>query len=365
MNQLLNYFLISFRQSLPIVGFIIILSFQTGCVGKMGDKSTNKEIIEEFNIIPLEGELILRGEEDLTTGINLFITDSLYTIISMTEDENIFWSYDLQTSDLVHAFGVRGNGPNEFLMPIPFNSLNDKKNFVSLFDINLRRFSDIYIDKDSLSISQKAYPRILDHSLEIGKVNGLYYGARSGSFSEGLFYIYDEELDSIRWIEYSSPIDSEVSPRKKYNMYYGRLCVSERGVVKSLDFFNKILFYDFVGNFIKEVQLGKEELTPNWNYLVDNVDYSSPSYLVDMCISEKYIYCCHIHVYYDKNGEEVGREFSKIHVFNWDFNYVSTFQLDTYAYSVDVDESDTFLLTMVSDGTGLVNVIRYEIPKLH
>lgn len=317
------------------------------------------EIIDNLKVREIKGTVINRGETDLTVSNDLIILDSIYALVDLSNDGDIFRSYHLRTGEKYASAGNRGNGKNEFLMPISYCSDNQKANSFDVFDINLGRLSNIYMRKDSLHIIQDVMPALLTHSFISGKVGNTFYATKLDN-ADGLYYI--SISDSLfRWVEYSSDIDKKISSKHNLysSMYNNIICASKKGVAVAFRFINKILFYTPNGNLVKEVQIGKDAMHPTWDELSEDIDYSTAKiFFLRMCITEQYIYA----LQYDDNINSEKRQYSLVHVFDWDFKYQHTLRLDSFAGSLKVDKTDSFMLTLVDDGTGLTDVIRYDLP---
>jgi hypothetical protein len=331
----------------------ILCSIYFSCAEKKNNFNT-EEIINTFRIHNLKGEVVILGEKHLTISNDIVMTDSICTLIDLSQNDKVFRSYNLSDFSENRFIGDRGNGPQEFLYPISFNSKNKDRNSFCVFDLNLMKISEIQVRRDSVYISKEESIPALVGCFNINRLNDVpytYWGTRSGEEASGLYFIYNIEQDSLKWIDYSSKFDEQLEPSKKYELYYNTLCIGDRGVIVALRYFNKVLFYDLDGQLKKEIQLGENALHPKWDR--GQMDYSSKSYFYDMCTTDKYIYCLW-----------VDDTHSKIFAFNWLFDYILTFQLDSRAMRLEVSNNDSFILTIVDDGTGLANVVKYDIGNI-
>lgn len=340
-----------------LISISLILAFS--CISK---KESPLEIIKDFNIFNIEGETVIIGDTDLTISNDMIITDSLCVLVDLSQSGKIFRSYDLYTFEKKLFWGDRGFGPEDFFYPISFNSININQNTFEVFDSNNIRASEIYATKDSVSITKSNPFPAFTGCFNINRINSdIYLGTKVGEESKGIYFIYNSTKDSLSWIEYSSIYDKDIPKEHKYKMYYNTLCASEKGIVVSLRYFNKVLFYDKKGDIIKEVQLGNEALYPKWDKKEEEIDFNeTKTYLMDMCITENHIYCLWI-----EDDEEANRKKpSKIFVFDWDLNYKSTLQLDKAIVRINASQNDSFILGIIDDGTGLTNVTKYNLPEM-
>ena len=211
------------------------------------------------------------------------------------------------------------------------------------------------------------YPERLAFCSNLNKVGtGTYFGTKTGWESEGLYFVYDESQKTFKWVEYSSGFDKGIDPRYKYEAYSNYMCVNEEKqiVAIALRYFNKVLFFDFDGNLIKEVQCGKTERAPEWNkannMLTDESYGLAAICFIDVQMTDRFIYCLCL----EPGKEHETLDPSRIYVFDYEQNLAAAFQFDRTVSRIAVNNNDKFLLGVSDDGTGLTDVIKYGLPEM-
>jgi hypothetical protein len=344
-----------------LIGCICFLILSSCNKPKGGNVET--AIIENIDYKQINGELAIKGDDDLTISFDILIVDSLCVLIDFSNNGKIFRCYKLNDFNHKMFFGDRGQGPNEYLTPLFFKSIN--KNSFCVFDLNLSKITEFGVtDHDSLKIiSEKNIPNLMYSSNlnQIGK--DIYIGTKFNETAEGLYFKYDFSQDTLAWIDYSTKFDKYIEINK-YELYYNTLCVNKDHnlIVCALRYFNKVLFFDLDGNKVKEIQIGDKEFFPEWDKENNAVAPSSLMYFLDMCITKDYIYCLWLDLVEQNN--EFKHQSSKVFVFNWDMELTTSLQLDMPIGRIAVSNDDSLLLGLVDDGTGLTDVIKYDIADI-
>ena len=332
-----------------------------------GGTANNKEIIEDPVFRDLAGKLLIRGEDKLMVSNDITLTDSVLTMVDMmTAEGRFFLSYSLDDGRFLYSFGSKGHGPQEFTGPVlSFKPKNKVKDKFRVYDINSLRSAEITIRSDTAYIAQAPSPGKLGFCFNLNKTDdGTYFGTRLGDY-EGLYFMFDESQETFKWVEYSSEFDKDIDPRYKYDAYYCDMCVNEekRIVVAALRYFNKVLFFDFDGNLIKEVQLGKTEITPRWDRVNNVVDHElgAPLCFIEVQMTDNYVYCVYLGLS-DERSEI--QDPSEVYVFDYDLNLAAAFRLDRAVSKIAVDRDDRFFAGTTDDGTGLTDIVKYDLPKM-
>lgn len=341
-----------------IVGVIALALFSCN-----RQENGNRHIIamEDIDFKQLEGKVVVKGDDDLTIGFELLIVDSLCILIDFTRQGNIFRVYDTEDFNKVRFFGEIGQGPNDFMLPLWFISTFEKDGF-SVFDMNQARITEFGITNRDL-ISTVSTKRVLPllHSSNVNQIDENRFIGTRDLTANGLFFIYDHSQDTTEWISYTTRHSRNIR-ENRYGFYVNILRANEDKnlIVCALRFFNRILFFDFEGNHIKEVQIGSRESFPEWDREWQMVSFSATTYFLDMCTTTEHIYILWVNGFFDET-DEFRQDPSKVFVFNWEKELVSALQLDMPVARIAVSEDGTMLLGLVDDGTGLTDVVKYDI----
>ena len=317
--------------------------------------------MEDIHFKQLEGKLVIEGDDDLTIALDILVVDSLCILIDFTQQGNIFRVYDTESFNKVRFFGEIGQGPNDFLAPPWFVSTVKKNRFI-VNDMNQARITEFCTaNRDSINIisSRNIFPLL--HSTSVNQIDENRFIGAKPLTANGLFFIYDYSQDTMEWISYTTRHSRNIR-ENRYRFYVNILRANEDKnlIVCALRHFNRILFFDFDGNHIKEVQIGSEDLFPEWDREWGMVSFNSTIYFLDMCTTTEHIYILWVNGSLDEAGE-FRQDPSKVFVFNWEKELVSALQLDMPIVRIAVSKDGSMLLGLADDGTGLTDVIKYDL----
>ena len=331
------------------------------------EESRNRYIIamEDINFKQLEGKLVVKGDDDLTIAHELLIVDSLCILINSTERGGIFRVYDIENFNKARSFGEIGQGPNDFLAPPFFISTRENDGFSVIDRIQARIVEFCNANRDSIHITSTREILPLLHSSNVNQIDeNLFIGTKSLS-ANGLFFMYDYSQDVMEWISYTTRHSRNLrGHRNRMYISFLRANKDRNLIVCALRFFNRIVFFDFDGNHVKEIQIGYRELTPEWQREWNMVSMSSTTYFLDMCTTTEHIYILWVNAFFDEIGEFIRRDPAKVFVFNWEKELVSALQLDKPISRIAVSEDGSMLLGLADDGTGLTDVIKYDLRSI-
>jgi hypothetical protein len=346
--------------------FLLSAFIFVSCSNKQKQRVSIVNNVKSHDII---GEVVINGIDDLLRSNDFTILDSLVVIRNakeITKHGAFFYIYGLYNFKKKCSFGSFGSGPEDFSYPVFFKTekLRNSGNSFSVMDLNLSKISHVTIANDFTHINfGKVTPNLL-FSFNLNQVNdSVFYGTKTGGDSKGLYFQIDISQDQITWVDYSAQNENKIRASRKYELYSNTLCVNKEMevVAVALRYFNKILFFDYYGALLKEIQIGQEELFPAWDKNEDFISSSSRSYFLDLSITNKYIYGLWVE---NHDGKKHGDPSSKVFVFDWKYRYIATLNLDYPAYRIRVSNQDSFILSLVDDGTGLTNVVKYDIQSI-
>ncbi len=117
---------------------------------------------------------------------------------------------------------------------------------------------------------------------------------------------------------------------------------------------NKIQFFDLRGNIVRDVKVGENNAAPVNNGL-GQLDYEkSVKYMLDVCNSDKYVYCLY-------NGDKDFENNSLILSFKWDGSHVKTYQTDRKLKKIAYDKISKKLVALAANDNGSRDVVCYPV----
>lgn len=297
--------------------------------------SIDQRIIENNVIYPNVNEIKLK-ETLYVDEIGIF--DSLIVLINRYS-EPIFMLYD-ENFTLKKAFGTIGHAPDEFIFPFFLHTQSsEKEGFLSVYDVNTASFKYINVSKIQTKeeyIYSKKMPSCLIGSPNLILLEDSCFLGNMDN-GQGIFFIHAKNNKNLKWINFPPILKS---PHKDFTvMNMNRITVNydTQEIVAAMGYYNLMFLYDIKGNLKKTIQIGEKLKEP---YLVKKHYISEHSliYSREIVSTSKYIYVLLLNVEEHK-FEDIDNPPSKILVFDWDLNYVSTYQLPHYASTFAIDPS--------------------------
>lgn len=327
-----------------------------------GNKHAKVDVITDVKEQAIYGEVVIRGDDDLILFGEIILLDSLLVLINdrrMYNYGSFFHVYDLSDFKKRYSFGNVGMGPEDFITPLSFKSKRKDGKSFNIDDLNQGRLSKITIINDEIVVDAKTTISPLLYSFDMNLIHDtLYFGKKIG-YPQGLYFKYNTVKDTLSWVDYPSAGRRD-DMHENYLLYYNKLCVSEKKeiAVVALRYFNKILFFDSEGIVLKELQIGEQEIYPLWNNSTSNVDSTSRFCFCDIDITDKYIYCLW-------NGSKGSVKSERIvFIFDWNYRCITTLKVDYPINSIKVSNDDAYMLSIVEDGTGLSNIVKYDLQPI-
>lgn len=305
-------------------------------------------LVDEKETAYSAGQLVFK--EDMRQFFYMHITDSLVFLTSQ-RNESPVTALSLENFERIVELGDRGQGPEGVQFPLFLKNISGKSD-VELYDLNMKSLIHIgyNTEKQRYTMEKEIMHDSLWPSINLNKIsNSLYFGNSLVPFNKGLYFKWDELTSTKEWIPYY-PMTKKKYDEDITHLYRNSILANgEKGIVVcALTCFNRIVAFDLDGNILKDIQIGKEVVEPVMEDF-ERLKFSDGTemFFFDVVGTENYFYCLW-------NRSEIGidvdqRENSKIFVFDWDLNHVSTIQADQPLASFDVDPYDRYFLGLFSD----------------
>lgn len=346
-------------RTISFISFLLLLIVVAiSCSTKNRDKLPQTELLAAIDSITLHDKCYYTA----------MIYDSL-VLLTTDCDTNYFHIYSKNTLRHILSFGKKGKGPSDFSSPFPFktNSLILEP-FTALEYFNLNSplissidFSNITKYEDILShINTTLIDIDLFMNIELNKINESEIAGIDIGRPNGLFFIYNSNSKTKKWIEFSPKLKSFDS-RLTSTIYAGSLCTNRKVLVFANKFFDEISFYRTDGNLIKKYNYtyGSQ---PSINSNNNTLDTSSKIYFTKSYATSSNYYVLRLN-----NSIEAVRKTTKLEssllIFDWNSNLIKNFGLSSLPVCFCVDETDNMLFTIekINSGEGLVCIKKYNL----
>lgn len=274
------------------------------------------------------------------------IMDSLLLLIDRC-DTCIFHVYNMNQDSIISSFGQNGQGPDDFIYPLFLNNVNGMDS-ITCYDTGLKTLKIMdkneCISSHSVKIVSRSMPPQLLSSPDLSQERFGYIGC-TDTGGEGLYFKYMESEDTLIWVNYPPSIQdlkgiAGNGSRITCNDSMQRVAISMR-------YYNRLFLYDCDGNILREVQMGKDEITPQIDFKHKHVKRESILCSFDIQSTDSYIYV--LSFYQPEMDVHKPDLTSKIFVFDWDLNYIKTYLLPHKAHSMDIDKNANKLIYIGND----------------
>lgn len=266
-------------------------------------------------------------------------------------NDSIFHIYDLTTSRLKYVFGVRGEGPNEFVLPWMLRS-----SFTDLLIEDKNSFYRYSIGKDGIPISKDTIKPLYTNNLsEASFINDSLFVVDAQYTGP---YVHQcsikDEMPKKSW-KYRNPdiMDYFIDPNR------GELYASDRRIVFCYKYRKQIDFMDTQFNLIKSVKYDYTEPTN----IAEKPGEDKISY-TDAYLGKRYLYAMFMGV---TENEHRANSWCGAHleVYDLNGNPVKRFILKgKRPIYFAVDEETSTLYGVIPDGNPEDNLLVYKLKGL-
>ena len=254
---------------------IIILSVQS-CKNKDVDVEITPLSFTKFP----EASEVYRIEERCY--YNPFILDSFLIVsasCNLDGEVKRFHVFNKNNLQLITTFGTIGLARFEFPgRAIPLTTTNLNTNNILYYDTKIWQIKSINLDKLLLGgiisdcVTSIPIEKDLMDSDEIRIFDDhRFVGINTTPQSEGMFFIYDSQRKSMKWIE-PVPKVKGIDDRHKVFLHNGVFSVnsSKKSIVYATRYYDQVLFYDLSGKLRKQhvfsplekPELSAQQITP-------------------------------------------------------------------------------------------------------
>ena len=294
-------------------------------------------------LMPLQG---------ITSPLRVEVKHPFLIIQNWKQPDSLFHIYDLTNYQLKSAFGVKGQGPNEFVHPwlvqtkLPYFLIANKQSFLR-FDIN---------DKGQPIFKGAKEPKYINRINEAAFINDSLFVVDAQYTGPKLHLLtMQDELPKKSWT-YRNPdmIDYYSDP----NM--GNVSANENRLVFCYGYKKQIDFMDTNFNLIKRVKFNFENPT---TINSDNQGDVKMSY-IDNYLGEKYLYALFLGTSWNENKAN-GTCGTFLEVFDLDGNPIIRYHLEgRRPVYFAVDEKNFTLYGTGEGGDPEDNLLVYKLKGL-
>jgi len=330
--------------------------------------------IEEFpQEVSIEGEQIVFDTLPLCPQ-DIMVKDSMLIKKRWGRvcDDYFFYVYNVNTWELLGAFGTEGRGPNEFLYPITNFQFENNESSVNLWvnDLHQNRIQLMNINEsleknnpvfDNSIANIEKIPDMIDVIvLPDGNIAG-----RSLAPLGRMFY-YDKMRDSVKWMEYFPKVEQWPPDHMLVNLYNGPTGIKPDNsrIVSALRYFKRIDVFSPETEHLFSIVFDDSPDNPEYYTNPDNPTPNTLAYYFTlMHLSDNYIYVFNKNISHDNVSLN---ETPELYVFTWEGEPVISYSLDRRFSSFSVDEDNGYLYALIPPDTEEITsqVFRYHIDEI-
>ena len=313
-------------------------------------------------------EIKVKDSLDIFLGLptNIQCHDNKVFIVDLFGEDGIVTIYDLKKKKDLLSFGMRGNGPYEYLhiSNIDIYTGKDHCSKLTLFDPHKKRLS-IY-DIDSLLLFPKVYiPQIKKVQTEISlhELRSIKEGfIATGRTPMGKYIILNDTLGVEKIAGNYRPKPFENIPDMKHiTANYGKSVLSADR--------NCLLEIVYNASVLSFYQISDGQLDKQWESNLIELDYElkgnsiinrQPTGYISASIASDKIYALYSGEEEDPESSEIAPYGREIHVYDLKGEMLSKIELDNSFFAISIDEENKFIYGISHDPTPRVFV--YSIP---
>lgn len=270
-------------------------------------------------------------QEKLTVYIPDTCTDTLQYEIYLPEEEGLNIFYDLCVTDSFCAFL---DTRNDTLLKIFTATIPPAPVAVSV--VEAQQLPEMPVVRDYNETDSCVYGIDVD-------------------MQHGLFFIYDKHTARVTTVDYHRDIRAGYPEGHLSYLYESCLMVNQdaKAACMGLLNLNSLCFYDLKGNLMKEIVIGKELKSPEYD--PEFLDFpNAPKYFISLCGTPNYLYALY-------NGFPGTSGKSKIMVFTWQGAPVAIYQTDVKLERIAVAPSGRYVLGLNITEEGGSDVLKFEL----
>ena len=287
----------------------------------------------------LQYEIYLPEEEGLNIFYDLCVTDSFCAFLD-TRNDTLLKIFTATIPPALVGLGMKGEGPF-----IELNSWNKK--IVAIHSAA----SSAPVAVSVVEAQQlPEMPVVRDYN----ETDSCVYGI-DVDMQHGLFFIYDKHTARVKTVDYHRDIRSGYPEGHLSYLYESCLMVNQdaKAACMGLLNLNSLCFYDLKGNLMKEIVIGKELKSPEYD--PEFLDFpNAPKYFISLCGTPNYLYALY-------NGFPGTSGKSKIMVFTWQGAPVAIYQTDVKLERIAVAPSGRYVLGLNITEEGGSDVLKFEL----
>ena len=317
--------------------------------------SMNQEVrfVSDTAADSIRTELFMPENKQLNVFYDIRTDDSLLYCLDFYND-TILKIYPRTSSPTVIRYATKGQGPDDLILPFFTREIAQKGGNIRMTDVNTWSLREI-ADSSSPRIHMNSTGLPIVPTMQDYAENDTYIYGNNIDDPECLFFIYDKLEQKLKSIYYN---DGNLLKDKYPNSFLlnGNLLLHpERGLCRSMNNLNSLLFYDLQGNLQKEVVIGKERAYPEPNpQFLDFPDANK--YTISLTGNQERIY-----VLYNGYPTETLGASSKILLFDWDGNLLKSIQTDRDLCLISTTRDGECLYALANNKEGGTDVVRIPL----
>ena len=319
------------------------------------------EVINENNVLRPTAHSI-KAEESLFVD-RIGVYDTLLVVINR-KTEPIFYVYDNRSFAFKGCFGKIGHGPDDFQFPFFVNNAKSEDGILELYDVNAASFKKVPLKQMLDKVANGVISEKMSSQL-IGSPNLTRIGRNDmvGNFDngKGLFFMYEGDDDAMRWIEFPAILQQPKDDFTVMNMNRIAIHSQSHKVVSAMGYYNLLFLYNDSGVLGKTVQIGDIERRP---IVMGEFQFSEDTYICsrEVVATDEYVYVLMQNIKETDFGKNDNPP-SRILVFDWNLNYLKTYELPHYSMTFALDESQDRIIYTALDEEGGTELYYIALDK--
>lgn len=301
---------------------------------------------------------------DVLLADKMCVCDSFFVVIGR-DDEPLFYVYNRNNYQPQGNFGIRGNGPSDFLFPFFFGGKCHTKGKLEVYDVNLASVKEVDLKKSLLrqenAVVATPLPKEVIGSPDLIRIGDIYYGNMDNGM--GLFFRFDVSSGKLDWIGFPPSL---LKPERDFAvMNMNRISYNERRnrIVSAMFYYNQVFLYDGEGALLKSVRLGEKAIRPVLDNEHSSIKGESLLCFTDVQSDDDCIYLMVQSVEEERSFTPDAGVTSRIVVLDWNLDYVKTYSLPHYSQSFLVDAELHRIVYIARTPEGNTDLFYFDVAE--
>ncbi|WP_294471927.1 BF3164 family lipoprotein [uncultured Bacteroides sp.] len=272
---------------------------------------------------------------------NIFLSNNNIVVFNEKMD-TIFQVFDQNNFSYKYSFGIKGQGPNDFIMPSTQRAGTSRKGFAML---DVKTIKEISFLENVPVIQTNVISAPFEYFNGFIRLNDSLYCCDAGFEEEHEFMFIYPNGSFKQWGDYPEDI-ARLGTRLSRNQAYGKISVAKPDGKRFASFYysqRRCRIYDDTGNLLHDILLD----IPPFEELPNKESNERYIHTIAVSATEQYIYTLNL----DMKADEIyaQNKYPNIQVFSWDGKPLKQYWLNVFISAFTIDEEQNMIYAIFAE----------------